>query len=251
MEKSRRIKNFIGGLATILAVSTASGDAIIKTIPRDSHPERPFPVWVADGVTEYEVGVHLDNTGLGGEPTDGVAWKFKNHPILPFVTGSESLPDHSEDFFAGISMFMNNVAPPEQYSTRIVDVFGSGPVDHQGYLGVYRFTAPLETITGWYDFDFNNIAISDPAGEPQPFIKIKEPVYIAPINPADFHYPPEITRDGYIDQADFQFFAGNMSGPSYTSPADIDGNGSADMADLARLQRCYTGTEPVSSPNCD
>ncbi len=166
---------------TILAFSLASA-AVIKTIPEKQ-------VWIADGVTEYKVFVYLDNTGLGGEPTDGVAWKFKNHPILPFVTGSESLPDHSEDFFAGISMFMNNVAPPEQYSTRIVDVFGSGPVDHQGYLGVYKFKVPQNTTPGWYNFSLTNTALSDPYGSPQPHtreniqfrvMKKLKPIYTGP-----------------------------------------------------------------------
>lgn len=247
----RHTRYVLNGMAAVLATGIVLGDAIISTVPRDSHPARPFAVWVADGVTEYEVGVYLDNTGLGGEPTDGVAWKFKSHASFTFVAGSESLPDPSEDFFAGIPMFINHVAPPEQYSTRIVEPIGGGPANHQGYLGLYRFTVPCETTTGWYEFDVSNIALSDPYGNPQPFMEMHDPLWIAPINPADFHHPPEITRDGYIDQADFQFLADNMNGPGFASPADIDGNGSADIADFARFQRCYTGTEPVSSPGCE
>jgi len=247
----RHTRYVLNGMAAVLATGMVLGDAIISTVPRDSHPEKPFPVWVSDGVTEYQVGVHLDNTGLGGEPTDGAQWKFKNHPILSFVTGSESRPDPSEDFFAGIPMFWEIIAPPEQPSGRIVAPIGGGPVDHEGYLETFRFVVPYETTPGWYEFDMTSIKLFDPGGNLQPFMEIHDPVWIAPINPADFHHPPEITRDGYIDQADFQFLADNMNGPGFASPADIDGNGSADIADFARFQRCYTGTEPVSLPECE
>jgi hypothetical protein len=69
-------------------------------------------------------------------------------------------------------------------------------------------------------------------------------VRIVPDNPADFN------KDGYINFQDAQFFMTNMNGVGYSSPADIDGDGSATMTDFARLQRCFTGTEPVGSPDC-
>lgn len=245
----RHTSYFVGGWAVMLvATSISLGDATIRTVPEKMHEQQPLPVWVADNETQYTANVHLNNTGLGGEPTDAVQWKFLNTPGFNFT--EVTLPTYN-DFFEGIPMFYELISPPGQLSMRVVEEIGGGPVDHQGYLAVYKFRVLQSTTPGWYNFDLNSVHLYNPEGQYQPFTEIHEPVWIAPINPADFHHPPEITRDGYIDQADFQFLADNMNGPGYASPADIDGNGSADIADFARFQRCYTGTEPVSLPGCE
>ena len=70
--------------------------AFIRVQPKDSSP------WVADGTTEYELDIYVDNHGLGGAKTDGIQYKLVNTPQFLFV--SADLPS-SGDFFAGIPMF--------------------------------------------------------------------------------------------------------------------------------------------------
>jgi hypothetical protein len=214
------------------------------------HPQQPAPVWVADGTTEYTVQVFVDNTGLGGQPTDAVQWRFLNAAGFNFTDAT--LPING-DFFAGIAMLDDWVLPPTQLSTRQVLERSTDPVDHQGNVGSYVFTVLPGMSPGQYTFDLTDTLLLDdsfPHGIPQPHTVSNDPVWVAPINPADFQYPPEISRDGFINEADFQFFATHMNGPGNASPADIDGDGSADMEDLARFQACFTGTNPVSEPTC-
>jgi len=249
--KTRR--GFAAGAAIVglLLVTRIGNGAEIKTVPEQMHPQQPSPVWVADGTTEYTLYIHVDNTGLNGQPTRAAQWGLTGINGLQYVEGSSAAPDIN-DFFVNYPTEDDWLFPPSGVSSRIVAIPLTGPSDYQGYVGMYKFKVPTNTAPGTYHFDLTfDTRIYDIYYNRQPRILTYEPVWIAPINPADFNNPPEISRDGYINGEDSQFFMINMSGPGHASAADIDGDGFADMKDLARLQRCFTGPGPVTSETCD
>jgi len=129
---------------------------LMATVPEE-------PVWVADGVTEYRVYIYVDNSGLDGVPTGGVQWNLLNSPASDYVAGSVSPPDVN-DFFEGFEPFFTLLNPPGQISLRAV--FGSGPADYQGYVVVYKFTVPIGTQQGNYNFGLSDTKLSN--GAPQP-----------------------------------------------------------------------------------
>ena len=187
-------------IAGLLLVTRIGSGAEIKTVPHRMHPQQPSPVWVADGTTEYTLYIYLDNTGLNGQPTHAAQWKLTSINGLQYVEGSSAAPDIN-DFFANYPTREDDIfLGPLGLSSRIVEEIGTGPIDYQGCLGMYRFRVPTNTAPGTYHFDLtSNTRIYDIDFNPQPRILTYELVWIAPINPADFHSPPEISRDGYID----------------------------------------------------
>ncbi len=220
-------------------------------MPARLHAQQPQPAWVADGVTEYTLYIYVDNRGLGGEETHVVEWKLSDILGLSYVDGSSSAPDIN-DFFDGYSIFWEDFDSPLMSSARVVSANDPAPVDEYGYVGMYRLVVPVGFPAGVYGFSFNpeDTYLHGDQGYQQ-FTITNEPLYIAPVNPADFDFPPLVERDGYINAQDFSFFESAMNGPDEASVADIDGSGCADVLDLARLQRCFTGSTPLATEVCD
>ncbi len=155
---------------TILVFSLANA-AVIKTVPEKK-------ILIADGVTEYKVFVHVDNTGLDGEPTDAVQWKLLNTPGFEFTDVSK--PEYN-DFFEGLQMFWEMILPAGHMSARIVTEIPGGPVNDQGDLAVYTFKVPQSATPGIYSFDLNNILLLDPSGVHQPVTEENIQFSVCPI----------------------------------------------------------------------
>ena len=215
--------------------------AEMKTVP-----ERP--VWVADGATQYLVYVWVDNTGLAGQPTDGVQWRFLNTPALTYL---DAAVPSVNDFFEGIPMFDDPewVFPPGQLSMRMTRDVGAGPVDDTGNVAQYEFIVPAATSPGIYSFSFSDDILMSLDGDPQPHTVSHVPFTIVPNVQADFN------KDGYVNLDDYAIFEPCLDGPGSPVPggcdeADLSSNGTVDLKDYAGFQRCFTGDEPVSDAGC-
>ena len=155
---------------TILVFSLANA-AVIRTVPEKR-------ILTADGITEYNVFVHIENTGLDGEPTDGVQWKLLNTPGFEFTDVSK--PEYN-DFFEGLPMFFEMILPAGQKSARLITEIGGGPVDYQGDLVVYKFKIPQSITPGIYSFDLNDILLVNQYSEEQPYTEENIQFTVCPI----------------------------------------------------------------------
>jgi hypothetical protein len=152
--------------------------AVIRTVP--SHN-----VWVTGAVTPYTLNIVLDNTGLGGEPTDAVQWDLVVPAPLEVVADSAALPAVEDDFFTGIPMFINSVVDPGILSIRIVNVEGTGPVDAEGIVGEVSFTVPVGTTPGEYQIALTpTTRMLSPTDQDQPFTTVHEPITVIAPEPA-------------------------------------------------------------------
>jgi hypothetical protein len=152
----------IPALALLLALTAGVVNAaMIKTMPATTN-------WIADGVTEYKLYIYVDNTGLNDEPTDGVQWKLVDTQGMQYVAGSSGAPG-IEDFFVGVPAMYEIFNDPLETSGRMTDEIGAGPVDYQGYVGMYKFKVPTGTTPGTYQFELNPVhtTLWSPYGERQ------------------------------------------------------------------------------------
>ncbi len=162
-------KKIIGGvLAGVLSYAPVRAAEIV-TVPEKTR-------WVADGVTRYKLNVWVDNTGLGGEPTDGVQWRLMQN--FNYVVGSNQIPT-SNDFFSGVSMLWNNIRSPNFVSSRLVAQVGGGPVNRTGNVGEYKFTVPTEWATGIYAFDLWDTKLVNPSNINQPHTVRSAPINVS------------------------------------------------------------------------
>jgi len=66
---------------------------------------------------------------------------------------------------------------------------------------------------------------------------------------------PDFNKDGFVNMEDFNVFADNMGGPDAPplqgrADTDLNGDGSVALDDFVQFQRCFTGEQPVTNPNC-
>jgi hypothetical protein len=166
---------------TVLAFSLADA-AVIKTVPERT-------VWIADGTTEYTVYVYLDNSGLEGVGTMSAEWGLVDTQGFQYIEGSSSAPGVN-DFFAGITTFYEIFSYPTSLSGRAVS-HSVAPVDHQGYLGEYKFVVPVGTQEGKYQFDLreDTAIYDDQSAQPQQYNVKNVPVIVCPPASSAPSYP--------------------------------------------------------------
>lgn len=208
-------------LASVLGSTRAtSQEAILRTVPEN-------PVWNVESYEPEKIHVYLDNRPLDGEKTDAAQWEFVNSPGFPYA--GCSLPE-SDDFFYGLAMWDNVVAPPGSISMRQTYNRGDGPADHTGNLGDYEFYVPM--ALGTYFVSLQNTKLLDdsfPLGQEQPHVIVNEPVVVS---------------------YGLAFYMGCMEGPRdpnkspIRAPAecglyesDADGDGDTDLEDYALKTR--------------
>lgn len=229
-----------GGLAGALSQANAENEGEMGTVPQNN-------VWVADGTTKQKLFVYVDNNGLNGEPTKGAQWRLDAGSRFTYVPGSSTGPSEEDDFFGEREMQWEIYQPPTGISSRFpVD---DGPVNSNGYVGVFEFKTPVTTSPGVYQIPFFNHSssfITDVNGEVQPSVKVYSPITVVRDEQADFD------KDGHVDHADYEHFRNCITGPAYTgtlsptcTPADFTSNGTVDTEDYAYLQEVFTGDELV------
>lgn len=192
--------------------------------------------------TEQKIFVYVDNTGLGGEPTDGVQWKLSYPAGFQYIANSVQAPTVN-DFFAGMPMFWEIYqAPPGGLSARVVEEIGGGSVDTNGFVGEYRFITPQ--TPGSYTFPLTSTVLFNPDGQAQPRTVSAVPLVVVRNEPADFD------KNGSVDNADYQHFSGCMTGPgayqttleaTVCTDADFDFDGDVDQRDYRHFQEQFTG----------
>jgi len=237
----------VAGLAAFLAgpEEVRGQEAEMKTVPQPN-------IWIADGTTVYEVQGSRNNDGLepDGARTDVADWIFlkpadlNNPGDLNFI--SASVPSPANDFYDGIEMFADDVRDPGLQSTREVKYMLTGPGNHSGYLGTYRFTVPLGTPRGLHKFRLSNPGIW---GEiPGPSWGEQDRITPTPNEEFKILTCDDIDLNGDQQHTlhDLAAFTTELgpSGPGISPPgvydADFDEDGDVDLADFSTFQRGYT-----------
>jgi hypothetical protein len=218
-----------GAAPAIFGISLSQA-AVMKAVPEQ-------PTWYADGKTEYAVFVYADNSGLNGDETSGMEWRFLNTPGLNFT---EVGKPESNDFFEGYEMFFERFEGPGRFSGRLINDIRNGPVDHQGYLATYKFTVPVEFAPGTYHFELTetgmlngNLDYQDHTVEIVEF-EIRKPL-------------ADVNCDGVVDFSDIDpFVTALISRDDYESDypdcnylnADVNQDGNVDFDDINPFVDC-------------
>jgi hypothetical protein len=249
------------GLVAFGLGANVNADMVIKTVSN--------PIWV-EGQT-YDVNVVANSQQHPLDKITSTQWKvYIADPGL--IPAGANLPDNinnpSEtvsDFFYDYTMqdnpggswnrvdsdFTSGVSTG---NTRITANWGlDGPTDVEDkVLGKYSFTVPA-SLTGIYTFDLRDVEFVDSTltktwrspdvGGGNGVVQvINQPITIVRDEQADFD------KNGSVDNADYQHFAGCLTGPGIydlttngCAVADFDFDSDVDHNDTAYFQRQYTG----------
>lgn len=212
----------------------ARGQVVISTVPVEQ-------VWVADGVTEYQMDVWLDSTPLPDEYIGGAQWSLFVPAWATFVRSDFPA---SQDFFEGYDMFpgFNRIDDTVQDgelkdNVRITDVMqhgaNYGPQDRIGKLGSYWFTVNPGATPGETAFDLNEFytAVANGVGDPLPFTEVHLPLTIVSTCPAD------LDGSGAVDLGDLSLLLTHFGTPAGAGPldGDLDLDGDVDLVDLSQM----------------
>ncbi|MBU1102934.1 MAG: hypothetical protein KJ600_00035 [Nanoarchaeota archaeon] len=149
MSKTKRTPELVStGLALLLGPATIGNPPVeppfIKSIPAS-------PTWKADGSTEYDVNVVVNNRNLGGQETMIVGWLLNNTPNLTYR--SHAPTTGIGDFFnfpEGTQIPTDDamVLGPGIVSGRFALQESGNPYNWDGTVTSYTFTVPTNTQLG-------------------------------------------------------------------------------------------------------
>lgn len=159
-----------------------AGPAIVKTVVETNG----CPL-IADGTTEYEVNVYLDNTPLNGDPTVGMDWAVSppqgaDMTITRFAGNSGNPPVN--DFFAGKNMAVELVTRFFNNGQTRIAWPGQGVSNGQGNIATYWITIQNVERPMRASFDLWGVAVYRDDGNAglQDFVEENQAFYILPNN---------------------------------------------------------------------
>lgn len=169
-------------IIALASSSVEAGPAIVKTVVETNG----CPL-IADGTTEYEMNVYLDNTPLNGEPTQGMDWALSAPQgadmTITRVAGNSGNPPVN-DFFAGRNMFFELVTRFFNNGQTRIATGGQGASNRQGNVATYWFTINSVQRPMGANFDLWGVAVYKDDGQAtlQNFVEDHQRFYILPNN---------------------------------------------------------------------
>ncbi len=183
-------------------------DAVVTSIP---------PEALTTGMSNSLL-VEYDNTGLGGQITDGIDSKLFNIPA--YATLSEAKRPSQNDFFGGLPMFFETFNATTTACGRLVRDYGSGPINSKGIGVEYVFDINNYGLSGPWNvsgsFSLSSSAkLYSPDLVSQPRMRVNLPFTIVPYIPGD------ADMNNKVDAFDYIRLKQNMGAPT----GAVQGNG--------------------------
>jgi hypothetical protein len=188
---------------------------------------------IPDGTTVYRGWAYADNTGLGGELTDGAEYRFEIPTYLNSISNFGK-PNSDRDFFEGNPMFFENILGPGSLSGRLVSS-GFGVSDKVGDLQWYDFTVNQGAPAGQGNFELGlDTGLLDPDGGQQPIAIQNSPFYIVQKGDAD--------ANGIVDAIDLSLVRENFGLGGGWKQGNFNFDGSIDASDLSNVREFFGST---------